>query len=183
MVYINKKLKKAKPNYTAAHRGHMRALEHERRASAKKIIRANIRADMIFAAEQHARALLPVQPTSPKRSKNEKKRRAAAATATKQRQERAEAKEKAEANEVASLARQFWELRLAGREFEGGENDNEDDYDDEEDEEEVKSKFSGWFGLSRKDDDADESGGRSGSCGGEAGMSGNDHVWVEALMW
>lgn len=52
MVYINNRSKKAKPNYAASHRGHMRALEHERRASAKKIIRANIRADEIFAAEQ-----------------------------------------------------------------------------------------------------------------------------------
>jgi len=30
----------------------MRALEHEQGASAKKIVRANIRADEIFAAEQ-----------------------------------------------------------------------------------------------------------------------------------
>ncbi|KAM0173752.1 hypothetical protein ACHAPC_010292 [Botrytis cinerea] len=185
MTYINKKSKKAKTNYAAAHRGHMRALEHEQGASAKKIVRANIRADEIFAAEQRAKALASVDHAPSKRSKKEKERRAAALAATKKRRHdrrAAEALAKIEA-EVASLAHQLWELRLARQEFVGGDDSNEDDNDDEEDEEELKNKLSDWFGLRRKDDDADESSGGNASGESKAGMNGCDQVWGDALMW
>ncbi|KAM0127730.1 hypothetical protein ACHAO1_009345 [Botrytis cinerea] len=171
----------------------MRALEHEQGASAKKIVRANIRADEIFAAKQRAKALASVDHAPSKRSKKEKERRAAALAATKKRRHdcrAAEALAKIEA-EVASLAHQLWELRLARQEFVGGDDSNEDDNedynddddDDEEDEEELKSKPSGWFGLRRKDDDADESSGGNASGESKAGMNGCDQVWGDALMW
>lgn len=80
---------------------------------------------------------------------------------------------------------------MAGQEFVGSDDSNEDDIeddnddhnDDEDDEEEVKSKLSDWFGLCRKDDDADESGDGNTSGESKAGMNGCDQVWGEALMW
>ncbi|KAF7954127.1 hypothetical protein EAE96_005259 [Botrytis aclada] len=176
MVYIRKKLRNSmKPDFANAHKGHLRALEKERRESAKRLIEACKKAEAVSQAEKEARRVVAeaaaiAEASQPKLSRKEARTAAAKAAKEERRLERQTAEAKTAeantaevtrllANDALQLARRMYALRLRDPRV-GGDcadvNEEEDEYDDygeqEEPEtlEEFKTRVLGWYGLCRK---------------------------------
>ncbi|KAJ8067535.1 hypothetical protein OCU04_004876 [Sclerotinia nivalis] len=156
MAYGARSTKKSKrPNFAAAQAAHLRALERQRRESAKGIITACKKAEEIFQAERKARIAAASSSSSiqePRLSRKEARSVAAAAAKQQRRRERRAAEAEAEATELLAndairLARKMFALRL--------DSSREEDEDDEECYKmetwpEFKARVLSWHGLRRK---------------------------------